>query len=70
MDFDGLFGQARAGEPRGVPLVQVANPHATLNQRASGRHRHASFGQPPVDLSETRVGGSKVGQPTLDPTSN
>ena len=56
--------QAREAWRRGEPLVQAAAQHATLNQRASGRQPLSSFGQPPVDPSETCVGGSKGGQPT------
>jgi hypothetical protein len=58
--------QAALAWRRGEPLVQAANPHATLNQRTSGRQPLSSFGQPPVDPSETCVGGTKVGQPTRD----
>jgi putative transposase len=59
--------QAALAWRRGEPLVQAAYQHATLNQRTSGRQPLSSFGQPPVDPSETCVGGTKVGQPTLRP---
>ena len=47
--------QAASAWRRGEPLVQAAYQHAIANQRASGRHPLSSFGQPPVDPSETRV---------------
>jgi hypothetical protein len=43
--------QAQAAWRRGGPLVQAAYQHAIDNQRASGRLRLSSFGQPPVDPS-------------------
>src|SRR5215468_1029370 len=43
--------QAQAAWRRGEPLVQAAYQHAIENQRASGRLRLSSFGQPPVDPS-------------------
>ncbi len=37
----------------GEPLLQAAYQHAITNQRASGWHRPSSFGQPPVDTSQS-----------------
>jgi hypothetical protein len=45
--------QAEVAWRRGEPLMQVAYQHATLNQRAIGRHLLSSFGQPSVDLSQS-----------------
>ena len=45
--------QAQAAWRRGEPLVQAAYQHATSNQRASGRQPLSSFGQPPVDPSQS-----------------
>ena len=47
--------QAQEAWRRGEPLVQAAFQHAIQNQRASGQLRLSSFGQPPVDPSETCV---------------
>jgi putative transposase len=47
--------QAEESWRRGEPLVQAAYQHAITNQRASGRQLLSSFGQPPVDPSETRI---------------
>jgi putative transposase len=58
--------QAEDAWRRGEPLVQAAAQHATLNQRASGRQPLSSFGQPPVDPSQS-ASSAKVGQPTLRP---
>jgi hypothetical protein len=43
--------QAQEAWRRGEPLVQAAYQHARENQRASGRLRPSSFGQPPADPS-------------------
>jgi putative transposase len=43
--------QAQDAWRRGEPLVQAAFQHAIENQRASGRLRLSSFGQPPADPS-------------------
>ena len=51
----GLVGNPSCRRPLSTP---------PSNQRASGRLRLSSFGRPPVDPRETRVGGSKVGQLT------
>ena len=47
--------QAQEAWRRGEPLVQAAAQHAIENQRASGRLRLSSFGQPPADSRETCV---------------
>ena len=48
-------GCAESAWPAGELLLQAAFEQARENQRASGRPLLSSFGQPPVDPSETRV---------------
>jgi transposase len=58
--------QAQAAWRRGEPLVQAAAQHATLNQRASGRHALSSFGQPRLIRVRVRC-LRQVGQLMLRP---